>query len=437
MWLTWLPGRVQAALGHRPNLLRAFNNTGWLFADKLVRILAGLVVGVWVARYLGPDRFGQLNYAIAFVALFSTIAALGLNGVVVKKLVSVPGTKNETLGSAFALQVLGGLLAFGFVVLAVNVTRPDDESAKFMITVLGFTVIFKATDAVKYWFESEVQSKYTVWAENIVFLIISGVKIFLIQTNAPLEAFVWSLFAEAVLGATALLWIYNRKGGKLKKWRPRYAVMMDLIKTSWPIILSGAFVSVNLNIDKILLRQLTTATELGVYSAATTLVAAWFFVPVSVGGSIAPRLTSLYMEDKRAYGDYANKAYRYFALGSALLALFVFVLSEAIVSVLFGADFSAAGRVLSISIWAIIFISMVSLRGRLLIIEGRHVSIAVLVFIGMLTNILLALWLVPVYGADGAAFAFSISWGLNAMVVPFLFKGTRKHGMMVLGLSAR
>ena len=75
-WVKYLPGFLGAKLRNRPLLQAMLGNSGWLFLDKLVRIGIGLVVGVWLARYLGPERFGQFNFAIAFVALFSPIAIL-------------------------------------------------------------------------------------------------------------------------------------------------------------------------------------------------------------------------------------------------------------------------------------------------------------------------------------------------------------------------
>lgn len=66
-----------------PGFRRYFVNTSWLFAEKILRMVVGLIVGVWVARYLGPERYGLLNYAMSFVGLFSAIATLGLDGIVV------------------------------------------------------------------------------------------------------------------------------------------------------------------------------------------------------------------------------------------------------------------------------------------------------------------------------------------------------------------
>src|SRR5512138_2837849 len=96
-WTRLLPGRMRSALEGRQGLRSIVSNTGWLFADKIIRMGAGLLVGVWVARYLGPDRFGLLSYAGAFAALFGSIATLGLDGIVVRNIVRNPESRDRTL----------------------------------------------------------------------------------------------------------------------------------------------------------------------------------------------------------------------------------------------------------------------------------------------------------------------------------------------------
>ncbi|WP_370588511.1 hypothetical protein [aff. Roholtiella sp. LEGE 12411] len=58
-------------LRSRSGLRAIVANTSWLFADRILRMGVGLVVGVWVARYLGVRQYGLFNYTIAFVALFN------------------------------------------------------------------------------------------------------------------------------------------------------------------------------------------------------------------------------------------------------------------------------------------------------------------------------------------------------------------------------
>src|SRR5690348_14183303 len=87
IWVRVLPVSIRDGLDGRHNLQNLIGNTGWLFADRILRMSVGLVVSVWIARFLGPDQYGLFNYALAFVALFSILATLGLDRIVVRDLV--------------------------------------------------------------------------------------------------------------------------------------------------------------------------------------------------------------------------------------------------------------------------------------------------------------------------------------------------------------
>ena len=75
------------SLKSNQGFMRYFKNTSWLFAEKILRMFVGLFVGIWVARYLGPEQFGLFSYAQSFVGLFTAMATLGLDGIVVRELV--------------------------------------------------------------------------------------------------------------------------------------------------------------------------------------------------------------------------------------------------------------------------------------------------------------------------------------------------------------
>jgi len=61
-----------------PGFKRYFANTSWLMGHRILSMIVALFVGVYVARYLGPERFGLLSYAGSFVGLFIALATLGL-----------------------------------------------------------------------------------------------------------------------------------------------------------------------------------------------------------------------------------------------------------------------------------------------------------------------------------------------------------------------
>ena len=125
-WTAYLPTFVRKRVEGRQSLQKIINNAAWLSIDKFLRMGVGLVVSIWVVRYLGPDRFGQLSYATAFVALFGAIATLGLDGIVVRELVRKPDDANEILGSAFYLRAVGGITTFVVSLVAIFLLRRND-----------------------------------------------------------------------------------------------------------------------------------------------------------------------------------------------------------------------------------------------------------------------------------------------------------------------
>jgi len=67
-----------------PGLHKIVGNIGWLLFDRILRMGVGFFVVAWVARYLGPEQFGLLEYSLAFIWLFSAVAMLGLDIIVVR-----------------------------------------------------------------------------------------------------------------------------------------------------------------------------------------------------------------------------------------------------------------------------------------------------------------------------------------------------------------
>ena len=78
-----------------------FANTSWLLGERVLRMVISLFVGIYVARYLGPERFGLLSYSVSFVWLFSSLATFGLNNILVRELVKSPEKRNNLLGTVF------------------------------------------------------------------------------------------------------------------------------------------------------------------------------------------------------------------------------------------------------------------------------------------------------------------------------------------------
>ena len=76
--------------------------------DKLFKLLLGLLVSAWVARYLGPAQYGELAYVLAFLAFFQAVAVLGMDGIIVRDMAKDKTKAGEILGTAFVLRITVG-----------------------------------------------------------------------------------------------------------------------------------------------------------------------------------------------------------------------------------------------------------------------------------------------------------------------------------------
>lgn len=403
--LKYVPVSLRARMEHRPNVQMAFGNAVWLVGDRVLRLGVGLLIGVWIARYLGPEQFGLLNFATAIVALLSGVAALGLNGIVVRDLVEKPETAHTTLGTAFVLQGISGLLAFFLAITFIYFARPGDESARFMVAVLGFTLVFKSADVVRYWFESQVKSRYVVLVDNAVFLVLVLVRIGLIVGHAPLMAFAWTLLAEATLVAMGLVLLYRRKVGELTNWSASLVRAKSLLVESWPLILGAVASMINMRVSQILLGTMTNDSLVGNYSAAVRISEIWLVIPGILGSSIFPALISAKRRNEAVYRKRILQSSYYMAVVVLPVALIVSLWADPIAHLLYGSRYVTAGSYLAVLIWSGVPYLVFFVFGQMFYIErllrmSLYVAIVVIVL-----NVSLNLLLIPEYGGLGAAVA--------------------------------
>ncbi|MEX2150266.1 MAG: flippase [Steroidobacteraceae bacterium] len=432
LWLRSLPASLRSEIERRPNLRKILSNVAWLSGDKIVRVGIGLLVGVWVARYLGPQQFGLLSFSMAFVSLFGAIATLGLQGIVVRDIVKAPRNAAETLGTSFVLQLLGGTASCVLLVLIIGLVRADDALARTTIAILGPTLILKASESVRYWFESQVQSKYAVWVENAVLLVIASIKIGLILGGAPFILFVWIVLAEALAVALLLFAVYARTGGRLGAWRPSYDRAKALLKDSWPLILAGLAVMVYMRIDQIMLGQMLDDQAVGIYTVAVRISELWYFVPMTIVASVFPALIEAKKTSEALYLERLQKLYDLLVKLALAVAVPMTFLSNATVVLLFGQEYAEAGKILAIHVWTALFVFLGVASGKWFLVENRQLLAFQRVFAGMLVNIALNFMLIPRYGGMGAAVATLLSQAVAALFIDALHKDTRPMFRMKL-----
>ncbi|MCH7499204.1 MAG: flippase [Nitrospinae bacterium] len=423
---------IWAKLEGRNQLKKVLANSGWLFADKLIRMCVGLAVGVWIARYLGVKQFGQLNFAIAFASLFTALATLGLDQIVIRELVRHPDQKNEILGSAFALKLMGGLVAFAVVNATIWMVRPTDFLTHWLVGIIAAGMIFQAFDAIDLWFQSQVKSKFTVYAKSTAFLILSAVKVGLILYGAGLMAFAWTGLAEVVVGALGLMVAFKSVGSSFGSLEIHWPRMLQLLKESWPLLLSGLAITFYMRIDQVMLGEMLGEHDVGIYSAALRLSEVWYVIPMVIVSSVMPSFTEARAHSEELYYQRLQKLFTYLVRIAYLVAIPMTIIATPLITLLFGTQYSSAGPVLAVHIWAALFVFLGVARGIYSINEGLNIPVMFGTISGAILNILLNIILIPRYGALGAAIATIFSYGFSDVVFYRFIPSYRKIYKMML-----
>ena len=426
----FLPGFIKRRIANRPNLVKILDNIGWLFFDKILRMGVGLIVGVWLARYLGPEQFGMFNFATAFVGMFGAIAGLGLHGVVVRDLVREPDSKEEILGSAAALQLVGGFVAYGLILATIFWLRPDDALAKTIVAILGSMMLFKASEVAVCWFESQVLSKFTVWVQNGTFLVFATVKAALILQGAPLVAFAWVTMAEGMTVALMMVLVLGVRGSRVRLLRVTVTRVKSLLVDSWPLLLSGIAVMIYMKIDQIMLGQMIGDEAVGIYSAAVRISEVWYFVPMAIVSSVFPAILGAKERDEVLYYKRLQRLFDLLVWISACVALPMTFLSTTIITLIFGVAYASAGPILAVHIWAGIFVFLGVASGQWFLAENRQGLSLQRSVLGMIVNIILNTALIPQFGALGAAWATVVSYAIAAMFSDILQVETQRIFVM-------
>jgi len=418
--------------------MKYFRNTSWLFAEKILRIVVGLFVGIWVARYLGPEQFGLFSYAQSFVGLFAAIATLGLDGIVIRELVKDESRRDELIGTAFWLKLIGAVAVLAALAVAVHFTS-NDTYTNTLVFIIASATVFQAFNVVDMYFQAKVMGKYITYVNVISLLLSSIVKIALILNEASLEAFAWTIVFDSVVLAMGYIYFYIRHSAldaeshatfKIQHSKFSKTTAIVLLKDSWPLILSGIVISIYMKIDQVMIQEMMGSEAVGQYAAAVRISEAWYFIPMVIASSLFPAIINAKKQSEELYYSRLQKLYDIMIWLGILIVLPLWYFSDFIILTLFGNAFTDAIGVFEITIFILLLIFIASVHGKWLLSEGLQRYSLFYSITGVIANIVANLYFIPKYGIVGAAYGTVL-----AQTVPYflLFRNskTRKQFYMI------
>ncbi|XPV70024.1 MAG: flippase [Halarcobacter sp.] len=390
--------------------MKYFKNTTWLIIEKIFRLVVGFLVGVWVARYLGPEQFGLFSYAQSFVGLFIAISSFGLDNIVVRELLKDGGNKDEIVTTVFILKLIGAFFVLIFLAITVNFTSNDDYT-NVLIFIIASAIIFQSFNVIDFYFQSKVLSKYIVFANIISLLISSLTKILFIFYEFPLIYFAGVVLFDSMILALGYIYFYIKHNKFIKinnlKFNKNTAIL--LLKDSWPLMLSGLIISIYMKIDQVMIKEILGNEAVGQYSAAVRLSETWYFIPSVIAASLFPAIVSAKKQNEEFYIARLQKLYNFMVWLAIPITLFITFSADWLITILYGHVYREAGGVLVIHIWTSVFVFIGVVFAKYLTIENWTKKSFYRTLYGAIINIILNYILIPIYGIYGAAIATLIA----------------------------
>ena len=412
------PAAPAAPLPAKRLILR---NVSWAMLGKTVQVSTSLLVGILVARHLGPEQYGLMSYVVSYVGLFTFLAVFGLDDIEIREMAKGARPRDVVMGTAFGLRLGFGLLSTLLVLLATQLSGVEGES-RGLIALYALSMPLMAFNVIRNQFTALVLNSPVVKSEIVRHLTGAALKGVLLLLRAPLLWFVAALAFDFLLLASGYVRAYHRHEGRIRRWRFHPETARYLLRQAFPLLLSSAAVVIYQNIDQVMIGHLLDKASVGYFSTAVRFVSLTLFLPIVFSQTVSPLLVRIRERSEEEYRRQAQRFTNVMFWGSLLLAATVGAGADPLIRLTFGPAYLDAIPVLRILSFKVVFMALSASSNRLLVIEHKQRWMSIRNLCGCLTCILLNAWLIPAMGVRGSAWAtlatFFVVGSLSNLLVP-------------------
>jgi O-antigen/teichoic acid export membrane protein len=403
--------------------VRLAANTLVLAAGNFLGSLIAFFTFVAVTRGLGPETYGHLTAATAYLFIPTVLAEAGLSAAILREISGRPERTEPAMRASLPLRTAVGL-AFVAFATALAVFLPFDHETKVAIAIssIGAFLTLLSLSLLPV-LQSQLKMQWAV-AGNL-----AGRVVALVLTLAVLAADygLEGAVTAQVIGIAVTFLVHLVVVARLVSLRPMMDVpyWRSLAATSVVLGLAIALGQIYFRIDALLLAVLRDATEVGLYGAAFKFLELAEFFVAAFGLSLFPPLTRFVATRDVRAPALVQKAFDLVIATAAAIAVGLFVFAEDIILVTAGPEFRDSAVALQILAPYVLFSFANGIFWRVLMASERDrrllaVSSSVLVF-----NVALNLALIPEFGYKAAAATSVISEA--AITVPMVFAVRRER----------
>ena len=401
---------MEARGGLKPYLIRALAGSGALQAAGMA---ATFLVGLQLARGLGPGGYGQYGIAMAMLTLAAVPSEFGLPQLVTREVAAASAREQRerlfgviawadrvVLTLAIPLSVL--IAAGAWLVLESRIVAVAVAVGAFAIPLVAFAKIRGAALQGLH-FVVLGQTPITLLRPLLMSLMLAV--LFLLMPGADASE---AMALNVVTAAVAVVFAHAWLRGRLPRPRPT-RVEQDKsgwLRSAWPMATTAGIRTFQPQIGILLLGLLASSHEVGIFRVALS-TAVMVAVPIGlINTVIGPQLARLHAEgDRRRLQQLCSRSAQLMTATVLMLALPFLLYGAPLLSLVFGEDFAPANIALMILCLAQLASAMFGPNALLLVMAGSERRVTRAIAAALIVNAAVLLLLVPSLGQVGAAWA--------------------------------
>jgi len=370
---------------------------------------------VYVARFLGVEGFGKYALAQRYFDLFLSLSATALSILMTREIARQPAMLNGYLNASLVLATGLTLIANAILVaMAWTFAYAADTQMALYWTALALlpAALSLILEAV---FIAGEQAEYVTYGAIIESVVRVGLSLALLLMGGGLLALMVALLVARVVMLAFYLAFLNRKiaglhwrydgpfiGRVFREWRV-FAL------ENWLATLYGA-------LDVILLSAFSGAYAVGIYVAAQKILRLGTIIAASYTTAIFSVLSRLFLESKSAFHQVGERTLKYMLIVVLPAVVTLSLLADRMIVLLYTTDYAAAGPVLRVLAWILLFGFLNPFLSHVLFAGGEQRKSLHVAIIKLVVFVVAGLWWIPAYGGVGVAWA-----GLVSAAVAFGF----------------
>ncbi|HEY0754793.1 MAG TPA: flippase [Ktedonobacteraceae bacterium] len=358
-------------------------------------------------RFLGDTRFGELYFAITFVALIGFPIEFGFNLQLTRDVAQKPEEALRYLTNTLLLKLLLWL-PFYAVLIALSwlLGYPPDE--RLLIGICGITLFSTSVANTFAGLHSAFERTYFSATGSIFERVIDAVAgILLLKFGAGVEAMALVLMTGSLVNT---LWQGAWCFGKVGFFqRPSRSFMASLFKSSLPFLVYGVLGVIYYRVDTVMLSLMTNDTVVGWYGAAYRLFDTLLFLPsLVISAIIYPLFAKLTLHSEQQLKLAIEKTMNFVLFCGIPIATFLAVAAPQIIGFLYhNPDFNHSILTLQALAPGLIFLYANSVLAAILLSTHRERKMLILALSALVFNLTVNSILIPLFAQLGTALTTS------------------------------